>query len=45
MDRKNINRDSRKLRVWQDVTALYVLARKIFTSFPFENPNDEVIRF
>ena len=36
MDLKNINRGFKKLRVWQDVIALFVLACKIFTSFPFE---------
>ena len=36
MDRKNINRGFRKLRVWQDSIALYVLACKIFNNFPFE---------
>lgn len=36
MDRKNINRGFRKLRVWQDSLALYVLACKIFSNFPFE---------
>jgi hypothetical protein len=36
MDRKNFNRDSKKLRVWQDATALDVLACKIFTNFPFK---------
>jgi four helix bundle protein len=36
MDRKNINRGFRKLRVWQDSLALYVMACKIFTNFPFE---------
>jgi four helix bundle protein len=36
MDRKNINRGFRKLRVWQDSIALYVLACKIFSNFPFE---------
>jgi four helix bundle protein len=36
MDRKNLNRGFRKLRVWQDSVALYVLACKIFTNFPFE---------
>jgi len=34
-DRKNINRGFKKLRVWQDATALYGLACKIFTNFPF----------
>ncbi|CAB1059985.1 hypothetical protein D1BOALGB6SA_4750 [Olavius sp. associated proteobacterium Delta 1] len=29
MDRKNINRGFKKLRVWQDAVSLYVLACKI----------------
>ena len=36
MERKNINRGFKKLRVWQDAVSLYVLACKIFTDFPFE---------
>jgi len=36
MDRKNINRGFKKLRVWQDAVALYVLACNIFTNFSFE---------
>jgi four helix bundle protein len=36
MERKNINRGFKKLRVWQDAIDLYVLACKIFTNFPFE---------
>jgi hypothetical protein len=36
MNRKNINRGFKKLRVWQDSVALYVLACKIFSNFPFE---------
>ena len=36
MDRKNINRGFKKLRVWQDAVSLYVLACKIFANFPFE---------
>ena len=36
MDHKNINRCFKKLRVWQDAVALYVLACKIFANFPFE---------
>ena len=36
MDRKNINRGLKKLRVWQDAVSLYVLACKIFANFPFE---------
>ena len=36
MERKNINRGFKKLRVWQDAVSLYVLAYKIFANFPFE---------
>ena len=36
MDRKNINRGFKKLRVWQDAVSLYVLAYKVFANFPFE---------
>jgi four helix bundle protein len=36
MDRKNINRGFKQLRVWQDAGFLYVLACDIFTDFPFE---------
>jgi four helix bundle protein len=36
MDRKNINRGFKKLRVWQDAVNLYILAYKIFSNFPFE---------
>ena len=36
MDRKNINRGFKKLRVWQDAIALYVLASKILSRFTFE---------
>ena len=36
MERKNINRGFKKLRVWQDAISLYILACKIFDSFPFE---------
>lgn len=36
MDRKNINRGFKKLRVWHDAISLYVLANKIFSKFPFE---------
>jgi hypothetical protein len=36
MDRKNINRGFKKLRVWQDAVSLYVLACEIFANFPFE---------
>jgi len=36
MDRKNINRGFKRLRVWQDAVFLYILACKILSSFPFE---------
>ena len=36
MNRKNINRGFKKLRVWQDAISLYVLAYKLFSKFPFE---------
>ncbi|MBL7174466.1 MAG: four helix bundle protein [Desulfobacteraceae bacterium] len=36
MDRKNINRGFKKLRVWQDAVSLYILACKILSNFPFE---------
>ena len=36
MERKNINRGYKKLRVWQDAVSLYVLAWKVFADFPFE---------
>ena len=36
MDRKNINRGFKKLKVWEDAVSLYVLAFKIFSKFPFE---------
>lgn len=36
MDRKNINRGFKELRVWQDAVPLYVLGCKVFSGFPFE---------
>ena len=36
MERKNINRGLKKLRVWQDTIELYMLACKILSNFPFE---------
>ena len=36
MERRNINRGFKKLRVWQNAVSLYVLACKIFVNFPFE---------
>jgi len=36
MDRKNINRGFKKLRVWKDAVSLYILACKMFANFPFE---------
>jgi len=35
MERKNVNRGFKKLRVWQDAIALYALTSKIFSKFPF----------
>ena len=37
MERRNINRGFKRLRVWQDSVALYVLACKTFADFPFEH--------
>lgn len=36
MDRKNINRGFKRFRIWQDSISLYVMACKIFSTFPFE---------
>jgi len=36
MDRKNINRGFKRLRIWQDSISLYIMACKIFSTFPFE---------
>jgi four helix bundle protein len=36
IDRKNINRGFKKLRVWQDAVSLYILACKVFGKFPYE---------
>ena len=36
MERKNINRGFKKLRVWEDSVSLYIMACKIFSAFPFE---------
>ncbi len=36
MDRKNINRGFKKLRVWNHAIDLYVLTWKILAFFPFE---------
>ena len=36
MDRKNINRGFKKLRVWQDAVSLYILAYELLSDFPFE---------
>ncbi|MBS3919890.1 MAG: four helix bundle protein [Deltaproteobacteria bacterium] len=35
MERKNINRGFKKLRVWQDSVSLYVMASDIFVIFPY----------
>jgi len=36
MERKNINRGFKQLRVWNDAIELYILTCKIFLKFPFE---------
>ena len=36
MERRNVNRGFKRLRVWQDAVALYILACKILVNFPFE---------
>ena len=36
MDRKNINRGFKRLRIWQDSVSLYIVACKIFSTFPFD---------
>jgi len=36
MDRKNINRGFKRLRIWQDSISLYIMACKTFSTFPFE---------
>ena len=36
MGRKNINREFKKLRVWQDAVSLYILACRLFSNFPFQ---------
>ncbi len=36
MERKNINRGFKKLRVWQDAVSLYILACRVFVNFSFE---------
>jgi four helix bundle protein len=36
MERKNINRGFKQLRVWNDAVDLYILACKVMLVFPFE---------
>jgi four helix bundle protein len=36
MERKNVNRGFKKLRVWQDAISLYIMACELFSGFPFE---------
>lgn len=36
MERKNINRGFKQLRVWNDAIELYILTSKILGNFPFE---------
>jgi hypothetical protein len=35
MERKNVNRGFKKLRVWQDAVSLYMLAGPVFGRFPY----------
>jgi four helix bundle protein len=35
MERKNVNRGFRKLRVWQDSIELYVMSKKMFSGFGY----------
>ena len=36
MERKNINRGFKQLRVWNDAIKLYILTCKLLTEFPYE---------
>lgn len=36
MERRNVNRGFKKLRVWQDALSLYVMAYELFSNSPFE---------
>jgi four helix bundle protein len=36
MERWNVNRGFRKLRVWQNAVEHYVISTKVFSGFPFE---------
>ena len=36
MERKNVNRGFKRLKVWQDAVNLYVLPYRAFAGFPFE---------
>lgn len=36
MERKNINRGFKQLRVWNDAIELYILTCKIISNFPYE---------
>jgi four helix bundle protein len=36
MERKNINRGFKQLRVWEDSVILYTISYEIFSRFPFE---------
>lgn len=37
MERRNINRGFKKLRVWNDAVQLYILAYRLLSSLPFES--------
>lgn len=36
MERRNVNRGFKKLRVWNDAVDLFVISVRIFSKFPFE---------
>ena len=40
MERKNINRGFKQLRVWNNSIELYILTCKILSKFPYETENE-----
>jgi hypothetical protein len=43
MERKNINRGYKQLRVWNDSIDLYVISCHVLLNFPFELKKQQVI--
>lgn len=35
MERRNVNRGFKRLRVWQDAVSLYIVACEVFSKFPY----------